>query len=257
MQKNPAYAADTAVARRLLGDFPYGRPQAGTPESLKLIERPDLLTAKDKFFTADNATLTITGNVKPDFAYMAARRLFGAWKKADKLIPATFRQPDEPNAETLRVSFNNLDKEFSRVAFEGLARNDKDYFSFVILTKTLQARLGKFPDGFLKYEPHLLRGVVIWGISFAGKKDSNAEKEETGKLIKPEEFEKAKADLLNDLNQKNIADWWLDVDTFKLVSVKDELQKANAVTLGDVQRVFEKSQKETRVTVWIEKPEEK
>jgi zinc protease len=257
MQKNPAYVADTAIAKRLLGDFPYGRPQAGTPESLKLIDRPDLLTAKDKFFTADNATLAITGNVKPEFAYMAARRLFGAWKKADKLVPATFRQPDDPNAETLKIPFNNPDKELARVAFEGLARNDKDYFSFVILTKALQARLNKFPDGFVKYEPHLLRGIVIWGISFADKTNWNAEKAETGKIIKPEEFEKAKADLLNELNQKNIADRWLDVDTFKLVSVKDELQKAGAVTLADVQRVFEKSQKLPNVTVWLEKAEEK
>jgi hypothetical protein len=257
MQKNPAYVADTAVARRLLGDFPYGRPQAGTPESLKLIERADLLVARDRFFTADNATLAITGNVKPDFAYMAARRMFGAWKKSDRLVPATFRQPDDPNTETLKISFDNLDKEFSRSAFAGLARNDKDYFPFAILTKVLQTRLNKLPDGFVKYEPHLLRGVVIWGISFTDKTASNTEKEENRKAIKPEEFEKAKADLLNELNQKNIADWWLDVDTFKLVSVKDELQKANTMTLADVQRVFEKTQKEPYVTIWMEKSAEK
>jgi predicted Zn-dependent peptidase len=264
LQKNPAYVADLAAAKRLLGDFPYGRPQAGTPESLKLIDRADLLTARDKFFTADNATLAISGNVKPDFAYMAARRLFGAWKKSDRLVPATFRQPDEPSAEIQKISTGNLDKEFSRSAFHGLARNDKDFFPFVILTKVWQNRLSKFPGGYVKYEPHLLRGLVIWGISFADDvSSSNNESktkdgsDETKKTVKQDEFERAKNELLSELNQKNVADWWLDVDTFKLVSVKDELQRAGAATITDVQRVFEKFLKQPYVTVFVENAEDK
>jgi len=101
LEKNPTYIADRAVAKRLLGNFPYGRPQLGSSESLAKIDFADLLTAKDRFFTADNATVTVSGNVNPDLALRAAKRLFGGWLKSDRKVPSTFAQPEAPpnNAE--------------------------------------------------------------------------------------------------------------------------------------------------------------
>jgi len=61
LEKNPSYVADQAAAKRLLGNFPYGRPQLGSSESLAKIDFADLLMAEQKFFTADNATITISG----------------------------------------------------------------------------------------------------------------------------------------------------------------------------------------------------
>lgn len=267
MQKNPAYIADQAVAKRLLGDFPYGRPQAGTPESLKLIERGDLIMAKEKFFVSDNATLTITGNVKPDFAYMAARRLFGAWKKADKLVPATFRQPDAPDAKDLILESPDKDKIELREAMRGLARNDKDFFASNVLLRIAGNRLrkdianGKPTQAFVRQEAHLLPGLIVFGNSYMRselKVDPNEDWEVIrvsqllGLLdpkISADEFEKARGEVIAETNQKNQADFWLDVDTFKLVSVKDETAKANNVTLSDVQKIAERLVKQTDVTV--------
>lgn len=252
MQKNPAYIADRAIAKRLLGDFPYGRPADGTPESLKLIERADLLTAKDKFFTADNATLAITGSVKHDFAYMAARRLFGAWKKADKLVPATFRQPDDPDTKVLSAELPAGEKEqIMRFALRGLARNDKDFWASAVLFKILQNRsLDEFKtrNSFIRHEARLLPGLIVFGspvqfevpngsqppkpLNFIGKRIQNA--------ISAAEFEKAKAEILDDFNKKNATELWLDVDTYKLASVKDDAQNAKNIALEDVQRTFER-----------------
>ena len=94
LEKNPSYVADQAVAKRLFGNFPYGRPQLGSAESVAKIDFADILLADQKFLTADNATIAISGNVKPDFALRATKRLFGGWLKADKKIPATFAQPE-------------------------------------------------------------------------------------------------------------------------------------------------------------------
>ncbi|MGI8639119.1 MAG: M16 family metallopeptidase [Pyrinomonadaceae bacterium] len=263
LEKNPAYIADLAVAKRLYGDFPYGRAQTGTSESLTKIDFADLLFARQRFLTPDNATLAVVGKVKSDLVNRAVRRYFGAWEKSDKKVPATFAQPETPNTEVFKISLNNLEKEFFRNASEGFSRNDKDYYSNVIITKVWQSRLSKFPNLFFKYEPHLLRGIIVWGFSSTDDSDANNEnktevkKQENKKVIKSEEFEKAKAELLNELNLSNVANWWLDVDTYKLVSVKDELQKVNSITSVDVQRVFDKLQKEPSVTVFIEKIEEK
>jgi predicted Zn-dependent peptidase len=250
LQKNPAYAADMAVAKRLLGDFPYGRPADGTPESLKLIDRPDLLFAKERFFTSDNATLAISGNVKPDFAYMAARRLFGAWKKSDRLVPATFRQPEAPVAALLQTDSADEKQSHLRFAARGVARNDKDFWALKILTNALNKRDVK---GFA-HEARLLPGIFIFGAP------GDVIKIETGKeqfvfemlfapAVRAEEFAAAKSEVLSELNQKNAADHWLDVDTYKLASVKADLQAAQNVALEDVQRVYEQLKKSPKATV--------
>ncbi len=263
LEKTPSYIADLAVAKRLYGDFPYGRAQTGTSESLQKLDFADLIFARDRFLSPDNSTLAVVGSIKPELVNRAVRRYFGAWEKSDKKVPATFAQPEAPNTEIIKISSNNLDKEFARSAYQGVARSDKDYFANLLLSKVLQSRLSKFPDGFVKYEPHLLRGLVIWGMSFTDASDANNENkaeiqtQENKKIIKLDEFEKAKSELLNELNKKNIADWWLDIDTYKLSSVKDEMQKANSITLGDLQKFFEKSQKEPYVTLFVERTEEK
>jgi predicted Zn-dependent peptidase len=274
MQKNPAYVADMAVAKRLLGDFPYGRPQAGTPESLKLIERADLLTAKEKFFTADNATLAITGSVKPDYAYMAARRLFGAWKKADKLIPPTFRQPDAPDSKIFLAEIPGENNGEIRSAIRGLARNDKDFWASVVLTGILQLRYRKDLKNtnlFIRQEAHLLPSLVIMGFPVEiGKSEIKPASESTDlkpppvptspqtsapnfieqitqNPISADEFGKARDEVSSEFARKNAADLWLDVDSYKLVSAKDESQKVASVTLADVQRVLERWKKEAEV----------
>jgi predicted Zn-dependent peptidase len=59
LEKSPSYTADQAVAKRLFGDFPYGRAQMGTSESLAKIDFADLLFARQRFLTADNASSPI------------------------------------------------------------------------------------------------------------------------------------------------------------------------------------------------------
>jgi predicted Zn-dependent peptidase len=278
LEKKPSYVADQAIARRLFGDFfPYGRSQEGTTESLKKIDRFDLVTARDKFFTADNATLAIAGNLKPDFVYRATRQLFGAWKKAESKTPATFRQPDAPDGKMFSIEMPNTETYASRLAINAAARNDRDYFATQILTKIWQNQFclsDETRNGKSRYEPHLLRGVYI-----VSRNSTNSDGVDVlpgtrnpcslmllkdGKIIYPainqNDFEQAKTKVLAELQQKTqtlsgVADLWLDVDTFKLISVKDEMSKTGSVTLADVQRVAEKLQKEPMVSVVVKKPD--
>ncbi len=119
--KNPAIVADQAVAKRLFGNFPYGNPMNGTPESLAKLDKNDLIFAKEKFVTADNSTLAIVGNFDPAFALRACKQFFGAWQKADKLVPPTFRQPDAPDEKPLIIQSPTDDLVGAfRFAFRGL-----------------------------------------------------------------------------------------------------------------------------------------
>ncbi len=101
---SPAMLADRAIAARLFGDFPYGRPYGGSVESLERVERADLMLARDRFLSPNNATLTIIGGIQPNRAMRALRQLLGVWRKSEQLVPATFRQPSAPDPRTLIVN---------------------------------------------------------------------------------------------------------------------------------------------------------
>ncbi len=266
LEKNPSYVADQAVAKRLLGNFPYGRPQLGSLESLAKIDFADLLLAEQKFLTADNATIAISGNVRADFALRATKRLFGGWLKSDKKVPATFTQPDAPNKEKLVIELSNLEKEYTRSANNAPARNEKNYFAFEILEQVWQKMI--CPKSQFNYQPHLLRGFfVIDGINPINELPINGCSRggsylliKDGKVIFPpipqNLFDEAKSKIISDFTN-NLADTWLDVETFKLNSVKDDLQKVYNVTLSDVQNIAETLVNEPSVSVVLKPTETK
>jgi predicted Zn-dependent peptidase len=277
LEKNPSYVADQAAAKRLLGNFPYGRPQLGSSESLAKIDFADLLTAEQRFFTADNATIAISGNVNTDFALRATKRLFGGWLKSDKKVPATFAQPDAPSITQVKVEMPNIEKTYTATAIDTVGRSDKDFWATQTLSKIWKQKYcfnsETSRSGELKYEPHLLRGIyfirknetpsetlpaaggscAVFGLNVDGK---------TGLVpISQSDVDAVKQSLLADLQQKtqtpvSLTDLWLDTETYKLVSLKDELQKINSMTLSDVQRVEEKLRKQPAVTVSLTKQTE-
>ena len=83
--------ADRAIATRLFGDFPYGRPYVGTVESLERIDRADLMLARERFLNPNNATLVVIGGVQTNRAMRALRQLLGVWRKSGDHSP-TFRR---------------------------------------------------------------------------------------------------------------------------------------------------------------------
>lgn len=270
LEKSPLYIADQAVAKKLFGEFPYGRPSEGTSQSLAKIDFADLLFARQRFLTADNATLAIAGSVKPDLAFRAVRRYFGAWEKADKKVPATFRQPDAPNTESLRIETDDWNLRYVRFAVRGLARNDKDFAAAEIYRAALSESLN--PDS--KIVDKVLTGVQGSGKSYllGGRYDltisgtDKAEKINELKIadfqkvfsepISQTEFLKGKASVIKSLNEQTdsiekIADWWLDIDTYKLPTVAEQFRLFDAVTLENVQRVALRFQKEPVVSVFM------
>jgi predicted Zn-dependent peptidase len=278
LEKNPSYIADQAAAKRLFGDFPYGRPQMGTSVSLAKIDFADLLFARQRFLAADNATLAVVGSVKPDLVYRAARRYFGAWIQADKQVPATFRQPDAPDTKEFLIEMPNAEKYSTRVATMVSARSDRDFYTTQILTRIWQNQFcynDESKGGKSKFESNLLRGIYIVSVdnSYSDKTESlpptsknpcSLMLEKNGKPIYPtimqNDFDTAKSQVSAEYQQKtqsilNLAEMWLDITTFKLVSVKDEMAKLNSVIFADVQRVAENMQKQPSVKVIVKKSE--
>ena len=272
LEKTSSYIADRAVAKRLFGDFPYGKSPEGTTESLAKIDRADLLLARDRFFTADNSTLAVVGNVRPDFVYRAVRQLFGAWKKSENKIPATFRLPDAPDTKDFSIEVPDAEKSSFRAAVVVPSRTDKDFYAAQILTGIWQKQFCLNDEerfGKIGFQPYLLRGVyVISRNTVYGRQVQTAPA--TCQLlhltngtfnyppVTQSDFEIVKAATINNYQRKtqspvDLAELWLDVDTYRLTSHKDEMTKLNNVTFADVQRVAGNLQKQPAVSVTVKK----
>jgi hypothetical protein len=252
-EADPAYVADQAVSNRLLGTFPYGRPEDGSTVSLQKIDFADLIDAKSRFLTADNATIAIWGNFDRELAFRAIRRYFGSWLKSDRKVPATFRQPDEAPVTVLNVLSPKPETAPVRLAFRGVARNDKDFAASVIFASILENRLkaGSFSDLFVRNDAHVLPGIIVIGFS-AGNIELV-----TRALAGPvtdAEFQTAKDTFQARWAKTDAPTFWLDADTFKLTSADADARAANNITLADVNTYAEKVRKLPLATVRLTNP---
>jgi zinc protease len=252
---SPAMLADRAIATRLFGDFPYGRPYGGSVESLERVERADLMLARERFLNPNNSTLVIIGGIQPNRALRALRQLLGVWRKSEQLVPATFRQPAAPDPRTLIINAPADQSVELRLALRALSRQDADVPAATLLAALARQRWEKLlPElarspVFVRNDALALPGIFIMGAGvdnlLAGKTLATAREVLQSLASSPvtiAELEQAKSQEVALANKElttpdGVADAWLDVDTYGLPSVAEQLRALNAVSPGDVQRV--------------------
>jgi zinc protease len=252
---SPSMVADRAIAARLFADFPYGRPYSGTAESLERVERPDLMLARERFLSPNNATLVIIGGIQSNRAMRALRQLLGVWRKSDQVVPATFRQPTPPDSRTLIVNSPADQSVEVRLAVRGLSRQDADAPAAAMLATVARQRWVKLlPElaqrqVYVRHDAFTLPGIFVMGASvdnlLAGKALSSAKEVMQSLATSPVsagELEQAKASVLSltttDLSKPDgVATAWLDGDTFGLPSVAERMRALTSITSADIQRV--------------------
>ena len=227
--------------------------------SIQKIEFADLLQAKQRFFTADNATVVISGKFDADLAYRAGRRFLGSWLKSDKLVPSTFRQPDDPLAAVEMTESPAPDRFEVRYITRGTARGSTDVAAFAVVAKVIENRLrAMLPDrssGEIRVtsQPHTLPGTFM--IALSGTKDVSRPKIEANDLmtkvlgvaITATELEAARQSVSG--GETSAVDRWLDVDTFK-IPPPNASNATGSVSIADArQRMLEKIQKQPFATV--------
>ncbi|HVF48238.1 MAG TPA: pitrilysin family protein [Pyrinomonadaceae bacterium] len=268
MEADAAYVADQAVAKQLFGTFPYGRPQYGTTDSLRKIDFADLIDAKQRFLTADNATIAISGNFDRALGFRAVRRYFGGWLKSDKRVPATFRQPEEPVSVFTTVLSPAEGTTVFRFAMRGSARGDKDLGASLVFASILENRLlssiapptGR--DVSVTNGYHVLPGML--SIGFTAVKDNGrwpiGKAEATalvGKLlgdpVTESEYQNAKQAIAGLWAKKDPHSFWLDADTYKIASPDANARIVETTTLADVKVHAEKARKLSIAKVLVAK----
>ncbi|HEU4930838.1 MAG TPA: pitrilysin family protein [Pyrinomonadaceae bacterium] len=262
----PAAVADRAIIARLFGDFPYGRPAAGSPEDVARVDRADLMQARDRFLNSNNATLAIIGGVTKPRAMRAVRQLLGPWRKSEQIVPTTFKQPAPADPRTLIVNVPGPTVEL-RLAVRGVSRSDKDFPTAAILARLAQNRwqasapeLARQPV-FARNDAYVLPGAFVIGaaVNEMTVSDSlaSARKAIDSLMSTPataEELERAKTEVINDLSPvitkpEALPDPWLDADTYRLSAPQDQIALLRSVTATEVQRVANRLFNKTIVSV--------
>jgi zinc protease len=128
----------------------------GTPESLKRIQRADIIRHHQKLFRPDNAILVIGGDVRLDDAFKLAEKYFAAWrgpypenviKPANVTVASNRRRvvvidkPDAGQAAVLLVS-------------PGISRLDPTFFNGIVANSVLDGYSGR-----LNQEVRVKRGL--------------------------------------------------------------------------------------------------
>jgi zinc protease len=249
----PAQIAERAARARLFGAHPYARTVEGTPESLARVERTDLMFARDRFLSPNNATLVVVGGVDEARAMRTFRQLLGAWHKSDSIPPATFRQPDAPDPRALIIAASGAREAEVRIAARGVSRSDKDraaatLLAFVAKERWLAAlKPFKASNASVVNESHALSGVFELGATVEPSSASPVIESARALLrslaASPPsalELERAKHYLLagdmRPTNPYSFADDWLDSITYNYDAASDA-RALDAVTPADIQRV--------------------
>jgi zinc protease len=154
---DPGSIARFAAPRVVFGDAPYGHPRSGTPESLPLVKREDIIAFHQKYYRPDNAVLVFGGDVAAAEAFALAQKLFGDWKKPPVPLPAapaprataTAAKPrivviDKPDAGQAAVL----------VARRGISRRDPDFYRGLVANSVLSGYSGR-----LNQEIRIKRGL--------------------------------------------------------------------------------------------------
>jgi zinc protease len=134
--EDPDFIANAVFDRLVYGFHPYGLPQSGTPETLASITRDDLVAFHQKYFVPNNGILAIVGDISPEEAFAAVRRVFGDWERRE-LSPPAYSEPPSPTRRVVIVNKPDSVQTEVRVGNLGIQRNHPDYMAVNLAIRIL------------------------------------------------------------------------------------------------------------------------
>jgi zinc protease len=140
---DPRQRIHAQFENELFSGTTYGRPLEGTRKSVSAITLGEIRLFYKKYFSPNQAFLSVVGNVPAPLVLRKAARIWGVWVRNDE-IPFTFVPPrkpdgrrilleDDPNSPAAQFIIGNL---FPR-------REDDAYMPALVAAHILQERLTK------------------------------------------------------------------------------------------------------------------
>jgi len=245
-------------------DHPLGRDQAGTKESVSGITRPMVQAYISRHYQPANTVLAIAGNVDHDRVVEEATAQLSAWQRKpdNSYTPMNLAQEEA----RVRLERGNTQQAHLALVLPGVCRFDDDKYNLSLLNTIL----GQGMSSRLFLEVREKRGLAysvysyisplldtgLMGV-YAGVDAEQIEQalqailEELDKMrqapVSDDELEKAKEFIKGRLQLQmedsfSVASWIGRQESLedRVLSVDEVLQKVDAVTTADIQRVAQR-----------------
>lgn len=127
---DPGDIASRAFFATAFPDHPYGHPADGTLDSVKALDRDDLVAAHDATMTRDRLRLAVVGDITPGELGPMLDRLFADLPAAGPALPPV-AEPKLPG--TLQVIDLDVPQSLVFLGQHGIARADPDFIPAFIM----------------------------------------------------------------------------------------------------------------------------
>ncbi len=150
---SPSGLARLVATRLAFGEGPYAHPLAGTPRSLEVISRDDVIRFHRTHYVPSRSLLLIGGDLDPHEAIALAEELFGGWH--DPSEPASeVREASLPSPRFVVVDQPAAGRTAIVTASPAIRRRAHDYYAGVVATAILSGYSGR-----LNQEVRVKRGL--------------------------------------------------------------------------------------------------
>jgi zinc protease len=120
----------------IFGEGEYGHSAGGTPETVQAIQRDDIVKLYQTYYTPDNATFILAGNLTLEEGKKYAQQFFGDWK-TDQSASKTPIRVVEWKPENLVIDLPEAGQASVTVAKPSVKRDSPDYYAGLVANAAL------------------------------------------------------------------------------------------------------------------------
>ena len=138
MEKEPSYIALKNFLKALFGEHPYGRPVEGDAELLKDLKREDIVNFYEKFYKPDKMIFSIVGDISEKELEEILQKHIKEWRgntPKRAISKPQFTKREKPLE--IFVKREDLTQSTIVLGFEGISREDQDYYAFSVMNYLL------------------------------------------------------------------------------------------------------------------------
>jgi len=136
-EENPEVVAGRALARLIYPGHPYAHPVAGTIESVRKLNRDQVVRFHREHYRPDGAAIAVVGEVTADEIRQALSRRLAGWAPPKDALAVIPPAPASTPAATETITRPDLTQATVYLGRPGIRQDHPDYFPLVVASYVL------------------------------------------------------------------------------------------------------------------------
>ncbi|MFC2139680.1 M16 family metallopeptidase [Bacteroidota bacterium] len=136
LKDDPSYIANSSFDRILFENTAYSRPSIGTEASIRTITNDDAKEYYKKYFTVENSSLAVVGNLTEEELLVLLEKYFSRWNRGGKIKYPVIKKEKEATKLYIIHREDSAQSEI-RVGHLSSGRNSEDFFAKSIMNSIL------------------------------------------------------------------------------------------------------------------------